>query len=104
VVSTAAGNITVKLKRIEKGQIETGLQIEAVVPDNTLAKIYVPVRKSEQFAVYANDKKIWEDGSFVGGNNNILYNSQISDSILFNIQPGTYIIYAVDDDSFTLPE
>ena len=97
VVSTAAGNITVKLKRIEKGKVETGLQIEAVIPEKTSAKIYVPVRQSEKFAIYANDNKIWEEGSFVGRNGKIVFDSKLSDSIVFKMQPGTYTIF-VDYD------
>jgi hypothetical protein len=98
VVSTAAGNITVKLKRIEKGKVETGVWIAAVIPEKTSAKIYVPVRQSEKFVIYANDNKIWEDGSFVGRNDKIVYDSKLNDSIVFNIQPGKYTINVVDED------
>jgi len=95
VVSTVAGNITVKVKMVKKGKLKTGMQIEAVIPEKTLAKIYVPVRHSEKAAIYANHNKIWEHGSVLGHNDKIEYDSKLSDSVVFNIQPGKYMFHVV---------
>jgi hypothetical protein len=97
VVSTTAGEITVKLKKVKKSKAETGLQIEAVVPEKTLAKIYVHFDQSEKISIYANGKKIWGDGKFVGESSCLSYDSQTSGSILLNVQPGKYIFYTEDD-------
>jgi hypothetical protein len=97
VVPSVAGNISVKLKRLMKGKVETGMQIKAVVPENTTSKIYVPVKPSKDFTIYVNDKNIWKDGNFIGANNKISYDSKSGDFIVFEFQAGTYEINAVDD-------
>jgi hypothetical protein len=53
----------VKLKNLTKDNVETGMQINAVVPENITSMIYVPIQSSEQFAISVNNKKIWNDGN-----------------------------------------
>jgi hypothetical protein len=98
VVPSAAGNINVTLKRLMKGDTNTGMQIGAVVPDNTSAMIYVPVQPSEKFVISVNDKKIWKDGKPIGANNKISYDSQSSDFIVFEFLSGSYVIHAFAAD------
>jgi len=100
IIPSVAGNINVKLKKLTKSNKETGMQIRAVVPENTSAKIYVPIHPSKHFAIYVNEKKIWKDGNFIGANNKISYISISGDFIVFEFQPGTYVINAVDNDLF----
>jgi len=68
------------------------MQIEAVIPENTSSKIYVPIQSSEHFAIYVNNKKIWKDGAFIDSNNKISYDLISGDFIVFEFQPGTYVI------------
>ncbi len=98
VIPSIAGNISVKLKKLTKGKVETGMQIEAVVPENTSAMIYVQVQPSEKFVISVNDKKIWKDGKPIGANNKISYDSQSGDFIVFEFQPGSYEINVRNDD------
>ena len=97
VVPSVAGNISVKLKKLTKDNTETGMQIEAVIPENTSSKIYVPIHPSDHFAIYVNNKKIWKDGKFTGTNNKISYDSKSDDYIILEFQPGSYVINAVDN-------
>ncbi|MEA3463168.1 MAG: family 78 glycoside hydrolase catalytic domain [Bacteroidota bacterium] len=94
VVPSVAGDIQVKLKRLMKGGVETGLQIEAVVPERTSAMIHVPVQSSEHFAIHVNDKLIWQDGKLNGSSKNISYISESDRSIVFEFQAGNYVINA----------
>lgn len=97
VIPSVAGNISVKLKKQTKGNTETGMQIDAVIPENTSSKIYVPLQSSKDFSISVNDKKIWESGKFIGANNKISFDSKSDDFIVFEVQPGSYVINAVDD-------
>ncbi len=96
VVSSVAGDISVKLKRVMKGNAEMGMQIEALVPAYTTSMIYVPLKPSENFTIDVNDQKIWEDGNPIGSNNKISYDSKTDEFIIFEFQAGTYVIRAVD--------
>jgi len=96
VIPSGAGNISVKLKKLIKGDIETGMQINVVVPENTSAKVYVPVQHSEHFAIYANDKLLWDDGEFIEADNKISYTSKSDDFIVFEFQAGSYVVKAID--------
>ncbi len=98
VVPSVAGNISVKLKKLTKGDTETGMQINAVVPQNTSSKIYVPTQPSEQFVISVNDKEIWRDGKFIGTDNKVSYTSKSDDFVVFEFQAGSYEIKAVEDD------
>jgi hypothetical protein len=100
VVPSVAGDISVKLKKLTKGKVETGMQIKAVIPATTTSKIYVPVQSSEHFAIYVNNNKIWKDGAFIDSNNKISYDSKSGDFIVFEFQAGAYEINAVDDAIF----
>jgi hypothetical protein len=100
VVPSVAGDISVKLKKLTKGKVEIGIQIEAVVPENTSSKIYVPVQPSKDFTISVNNKKIWKDGAFIDSNNKISYDSKSGDFIVFEFQSGSYEINAVDDAIF----
>jgi alpha-L-rhamnosidase len=100
VVPSVAGNISVKLKKLTKGDTETGLQIEAVIPEKTSSLIHVPVLSSKDFTISVNDKKIWERGKFIGANNKISFDSKSDDFIVFEFQAGSYEIKAVDNDVF----
>jgi hypothetical protein len=86
----------VKLKKLTKGEIEIGMQIEAVVPDNTSSKIYVPIQFSKDFVINVNGKEIWRDGKFIETNNNISYDSKSNEFIVFEFQAGSYVINAKD--------
>jgi len=97
VIPSVAGNISVKLKKLTEGNTETGMQINAVIPENTSSKIFVPIQPGENFAIYVNDKSIWKDDKFIGTNNKISYDSKSGDFIVFEFQSGTYVINAVDD-------
>jgi len=97
VIPSVAGNISVKLKKLTEGNTETGMQINAVIPENTSSKIFVPIQPGENFAIYANDKNIWKDGKFIDANNKIAYNSKSDGFIVFEFEQGTYVINAVDD-------
>ncbi|MCK4989825.1 MAG: hypothetical protein KAS29_05040, partial [Bacteroidales bacterium] len=94
IVPSVAGDISVKLKKLTKGKEETGLQIEAVVPENTSSIIYIPVQSYEHFAIYANDKLIWQDGKLTGADDKITYNSESDEFIIFEFQAGSYVIKA----------
>ncbi len=98
VVPSVAGDISVKLKRLIKGKIDTGMQIKVVVPENTTSKIYVPIQPSENFAIYVNDKIIWEDGNPISADKKISYDSKSDKFIVFEFLAGSYEINAVDDD------
>jgi len=98
VVPSVSGNISVKLKKLMIDGAETGLQIETVVPEKTSAMIHVPVRSSEHFAIYVNDKLIWKDGKFIETDNKISYDSKSDEFIVLEFQSGTYEINAVEDD------
>lgn len=100
VVPSVAGDISVKLKMLTKGTVETGMQIKVVIPTYTTSKIYVPVQPSKDFTIYVNNKKIWKDGKFIDANNKISYDSKSGDFIVFEFQPGTYVINASDDNVF----
>jgi len=102
VVPSIAGDISVKLKKLTKGKINGGMQIEAVVPEKTSAKIYVPIQPKEHFAIYVNNRKIWKDGKFIGTNNKISIDSKSDDFIVFEFHSGSYVINSVDDDVFKL--
>jgi alpha-L-rhamnosidase len=92
VVPSIVGDIKVKLKRLKKDNVEIGMQIEAVVPDYTTAKIYVPIQSTEDFAIHVNDQKIWEDGNPINTNNKISFDSKSNEFIVFEFLPGTYVI------------
>jgi alpha-L-rhamnosidase len=92
VVPSVAGDIEVKLKKLKKGNVERGVQIKAVVPAYTTAKIYVRIQSSEHFAIHVNDQKIWGDGNPIGTNNKISFDSKSGDFIVFEFQPGSYVI------------
>jgi len=100
VVPSVAGNISVELNKLNNGETDTGMQIKAVVPENTTSRIYVPTQPSEHFTIYVNDKKIWKDGNPLGTNNNISYDSKLGEFIVFEFQPGIYEINAVNDSVF----
>ncbi len=100
VVPSVAGDISVELKKLMEGNIDAGMQITAVVPENTTSKIYVPIQPSEHFVIYVNDQTIWTDGNPIGANNKISFASKSGDFIVFEFQPGTYEINAVNDGAF----
>jgi hypothetical protein len=99
-VPTVAGNISVKLKKLTKGEIETGMQIEVEIPENTSSMLHVPVQSSAHFSINVNNENIWKDGKFIDANNKIAYNSKLDDFIVFEFQAGSYEIKAVDDAIF----
>ena len=98
VVPSVAGNIRVKLKKLTIDNVETGMQINAVVPENTTSKIYVPVMPSKDFTISVNNKKIWEGGKFIGANNKISYDSKSDEFIVFEFQAGNYVIDAFNTE------
>lgn len=85
------------MKKLTKENVETGIQIEAVVPAYTTSKIYVPFQASEHFGISVNNKELWKDGKFIDANNKISYDSQSGDFIVFEFQAGAYVINAVED-------
>ena len=99
VVPSVAGDIHVKLKKLRKGEKESGLRIEVVVPENTRSKIYIPAQSGENFAIYVDDKQIWKDGKVVEIDKTISYSSKSDEFIVFEFQPGNYVIKAVDGDA-----
>ncbi|MCP4312087.1 MAG: family 78 glycoside hydrolase catalytic domain [Bacteroidetes bacterium] len=96
VVPSVAGDISVKLKKLVRGNTETGMQIKAVVPANTTSKIYVPIRPSDHFSISVNGNNIWKNGTFTPDNKIISYDSKTDDYIVFVFKPGSYEINAVD--------
>ena len=100
VVPSVAGNISVKLKRLMKDDKDIGLRIETTIPESTTSKVYVPCLPSKHFAIYVNDSIIWNDGSFIGVNNKISFDSKSTEFVVFEFQSGNYVINAVDDDVF----
>lgn len=97
VIPSVAGNISVKLKKLSKENADTGLQIEAVIPDKTCAMIHVPIRASEHYAIHVNDKLIWQDGKPASTGNKIRFNSASDECIILEFQAGTYMIHAADN-------
>ena len=96
VVPSVAGDISVKLRRLMKGEIERGIEIEAVVPEKTSSLIYVPIQPSQNNVITVNDQEIWKDGERLGGDSKISYISKSEDFIVFEFQPGTYRIRTAD--------
>lgn len=98
VIPTAAGDIIVKVKQMDSGKPRQGMQINAVIPADTVSEIYVPVDQSENAAIYANGVIIWKDGTFVGTDKKISHQSTMSTFVVFECQPGSYVIdsYEVD--------
>jgi len=96
VIPSVAGNISVKLKKLIKGDTETGMQINVVVPENTSAKIYVPVQPGKGFTIHSNNNLIWKEGKFIETNENISFDSRSYEFIVFEFQSGTYTINAVN--------
>ena len=86
-----------KLKKLKVDGAETGLQIEAVVPEKTSAMIHVPNRSSEHFAIHVNDKLIWQDGKLTGTSDKITYHSESEKYVVFEFQAGSYVIHAADN-------
>ena len=97
VIPSVAGHICVKLKSLMKDDMETGLRIETTIPENTTSKIYVPIQSDEHFTIYVNDEIIWNHGKFIGVNNKISFDSKSAEFIVFEFQPGTYVINAIDN-------
>ena len=102
VVPSVAGDISVKLKKLMKDNVETGMQIKAVIPATTTSKIYVPAQPSKDFTIFVNNKKIWDEGKFIDANSKISYDSKSDEFIVFEFQAGSYEIKAVDDAIFKL--
>jgi len=92
-VSTMAGDINVKVKRLSKNNQQVGTYMEVAIPNNTSAKIYVPVRPISKPTIYANGVKIWGDGRFIAGSDRITYVSKSNGFVVFKMQPGTYKLY-----------
>jgi hypothetical protein len=97
IIPSVAGNISVSLKKLKNETTDTGLQIEVLVPELTSALIYVPLQSSENFAIRVNDKLNWQNGKFTGGSKKIAYNSVSGDHVVFEFQPGSYVIDAADN-------
>jgi len=97
VIPSIAGNISLKLKKLKKDNAETGLQIEAVVPELSSAMIHVPIRSSDHFAIHVNDELIWQDGKHTGASDKISFNSETDKFIVFEFQAGSYVINAVQN-------
>jgi hypothetical protein len=92
VIPSVAGDIAVRLKKVIQEGTETGLQISAVVPEATRARIFVPIQASVPFVIYSDDKIIWEDGSAVGTHNRISFSSNRENFVIFECQPGSFEI------------
>lgn len=100
VVPSIAGDISVKLRRLMKGEIERGIEIQAVVPEKTSSLIYVPIKPSQDNVITVNDQEIWADGEPLGRDRKISYVSKSGDFIVFEFQAGTYRIRTVDIDNW----
>lgn len=92
VIPSVAGDISVKLKRIESGESDTGMQINLVVPERSTAKVFVPVQLSESYVIRADQKKIWEDGTAVDAHKKISFSSVRDNYVVFEFQPGSFEI------------
>jgi hypothetical protein len=99
VIPSVAGNIGVKLKKLSKEKVDTGLQIEAVVPEKTSAMIHVPLQSSEHFTIHVNDELFFQGGKYTGASDKITYHSESDEFIVFEFQAGSYVIEAVDGAS-----
>jgi len=98
VVPSVAGDIHVKLKKLMKDDQNMGMRIETTIPEKTTSKVYIPCLSSENYVIYVNDSIIWNDGKFIDVNNQISFDSKSNEFIVFEFQPGNYVIKAVDDD------
>ena len=96
VVPSVAGDISVELKKLKKGETDAGLQIRAVVPELTSSLIYVPIKPSQDNIISVNDKEIWKDGAPLNSDDMISYISKSEDFIVFEFHPGSYVIRAVN--------
>jgi hypothetical protein len=97
VIPTAAGDIIVKLQEKNNGKANQGMQINAVIPADTVSEIYVPVNQTENVTIYADEKIIWKNGAFFDRSNRISYLSKTSDFVVFEFQQGSYVIYSVEE-------
>jgi hypothetical protein len=97
-VPSKAGNIFVKLKKINQGEGDADLQINVLVPVNTSSKVYVPISSGERFAIFVNHKKIWNKGKFISVDGNISFDSQSDDHVILNIQSGSYKINVISNE------
>jgi len=93
VIPSVAGNISVKLKKLIKEGMETGMEIETTIPENTSAMIHVPLQSSEHFAIHVNDKLTWKEGSFIETDNKISFDSKSDEFIVLVFQAGNYLIH-----------
>jgi len=92
-VPTVAGDISVKVKRIRRDNQQVGTHMEVVIPENTFAKIYMPIKPLSDPAIYANGDKIWGNSTFVGNSDRITYVSKSNRFVVFQMQSGTYSLY-----------
>ncbi len=99
IVPSIAGDISVKVKRIMKAGITSGLQIETVIPENTTSMIYIPSQNSKDFKIYVHEKIIWNNSEFQNTSKKVMYDSKSDDFILFEFQPGTYLIQTVNENN-----
>lgn len=97
VISTVAGDIAVKVQRIEKEKSNTIVQIHAVIPGNTLAKVYVPIDQSKNSTIYVDGKILWQNGVFPDTHDKILNGLKMNNYVVFDFQQGSYEIRSVTE-------
>ncbi len=97
VIPTAAGDITVKIEKIIKSNIDSGLKITTVIPANTSSEIHVPIEQAGGSVIYVNGELIWKKGKFVGNNSKISLKTKMAASVVLEFQPGSYVISSVKD-------
>ena len=96
VVPSVAGDISVELKKLKKGETDSGMQISAVVPEHTSSLIYVPIQASQDNVISVNDQEIWKDGESLSTDSKISYISKSGEFIVFEFQAGSYEIRTVN--------
>ncbi len=89
LVPSIAGDISVSI--INKN--ERGLEMNVLIPQKTVSKIYLPFKSLKQASIKINDKIMWKNNKFIGGNKKISFDSQTDFFIVLKFQPGNYSIH-----------
>ena len=89
LVPSIVGEISVSIKN----KNEKGLQMNVLIPQNTVSKIYLPFKSLKHASIKINDKIMWNNNKFIGGNKKISFDSQTDFFIVLKFQPGNYSIH-----------
>ena len=84
-VPTIKGNIAVRWDKTVDG-----MTLIAVIPANTLARVYIPKPTIENILIKERNSVIWDNGTYLEGAAGVSYNGVTPDFIIFNVGSGTY--------------